>query len=316
MHIAPNSNEIHIERVYDAPVAAVWAAWTDPEQVGLWWGPRGFSITTHSKDLRPGGSWRYTMHGPDGTDYPNVTKYFVVEPHKKLEYDHGGADDRPALFRVTVLFEEHGGQTTLKLRFALVSAQAAAETAKFIKQAGGNATWDRLAEHLAETSTGRRRFVINRTLAAPVSVVFRMWTQPEHLAKWLPPAGTTMRFLRSGIAVGQSTHFLIEPVQGGAPLQVRAEYLAIETDRRIVYTQQFVDEHGQVVPPADAATWPPTLLTTVVFAEEAPDRTRVTVTMEPHGTPTAAEIDAFTQERSGMTLGWSGSFDTLEALVG
>ena len=96
------SNEIQITRVYDAPVEAVWDAWTDPEQVAQWWGPRGFTLTTHSKDLRPGGNWDYTMHGPDGTDYPNKTKYLEVEKHAKLVYDHGGNDDRPPLFRVTV----------------------------------------------------------------------------------------------------------------------------------------------------------------------------------------------------------------------
>ncbi len=69
------SNEIRITRIYNAPVQAVWDAWTDPKQVAEWWGPRGFTITTHSKDLRPGGSWKYTMHGPDGVDYPNNTKY-------------------------------------------------------------------------------------------------------------------------------------------------------------------------------------------------------------------------------------------------
>ena len=69
------SNEIAITRIYDAPLRAVWDAWTDPKQVAKWWGPRGFTITTHSKDLRPGGSWKYTMHGPDGTDYPNITVY-------------------------------------------------------------------------------------------------------------------------------------------------------------------------------------------------------------------------------------------------
>jgi uncharacterized protein YndB with AHSA1/START domain len=68
------SNEIRITRIYDAPVQAVWDAWTDPEQVAKWWGPRGFSLTTHSKDLRPGGSWNYTMHGPDGVDYPNKAR--------------------------------------------------------------------------------------------------------------------------------------------------------------------------------------------------------------------------------------------------
>ena len=60
------SNSINIIRIYDAPVEAVWDAWTDPEQVAQWWGPRGFTLTTHSKDLRPGGHWAYTMHGPDG----------------------------------------------------------------------------------------------------------------------------------------------------------------------------------------------------------------------------------------------------------
>ena len=84
------SNEIRIIRVYEAPVNSVWDAWTDPNQASKWWGPRGFSITTHSKDLKPGGIWHYTMHGPDGTDYPNKAFYHEVVEHQKLVYDHGG----------------------------------------------------------------------------------------------------------------------------------------------------------------------------------------------------------------------------------
>ena len=91
-----NSIEIRLTRVYDAPVHAVWDAWTIPEQVAKWWGPRGFTLSTYSKDLRDGGHWRYPMHGPDGVDYPNVAKYHVVELHRKLVYDHGATDDRPA----------------------------------------------------------------------------------------------------------------------------------------------------------------------------------------------------------------------------
>src|ERR1700742_4031020 len=97
-------NESRIVRVYDAPVQAVWDAWTELEQVAKWWGPRGFTLTTHSKDLRPGGHWNYTMHGPDGTDYPNTTHYFVVEPLSKLVYDHGASEGSPPLFWVMVLF--------------------------------------------------------------------------------------------------------------------------------------------------------------------------------------------------------------------
>jgi len=306
------SNEIRLTRVYDAPARAVWDAWTIPEQVAEWWGPRGFTLTTHHKDLRVGGTWRYTMHGPDGVDYPNVTTYYVVEPHQKLVYDHGATDHTPPLFRVTVTFAEANGKTTMEMIFALASPEAAAETAKFIKKAGGNATWDRLAEHL-DRASGKSSFVLNRTFEAPIARVFEMWTKAEHLVMWLPPAGTRMRFLRSEIAVGKSTFFVITGEHG--TMHVRAEYLVIEPPRRIVYAQQFVDEREQPAPAPGAEIWPATLETTVLFTEEAPDRTRVTVTTEPHGETTAAELEAFVHERSGMTLGWTGSFDALEALV-
>jgi uncharacterized protein YndB with AHSA1/START domain len=308
-----DSNEILLTRVYDAPLRAVWDAWTIPEQIEKWWGPRGFTLTTHSKDLRAGGTWRYTMHGPDGVDYPNVTKYLAVEPYHRLVYDHGGNDERPALFRVTVTFSEADGRTTMEMISSLPSPEAATEMAKLIQQAGGNATWDRLAEHLEQTQTAKQQFVIHRTFDAPIARVFEMWASPEHLAKWLPPAGTEMRFLRSQIAVGKSTFFVIAGKHG--TMHVRAEYLAIEPPRRIVYTQQFVDEREQLAPAPGAAVWPETLRTTVLLAEESPERTRVTVTTEPHGEPTPLELEAFVRERSGMTLGWTGSFDALETLL-
>ncbi len=307
------SNEIRLTRVYDAPLRAVWDAWTVPDQVAKWWGPRGFTITTHAKDLRVGGTWRYTMHGPDGVDYPNVTTYLVVEPYQKLVYDHGGTDDRPPLFRVTVTFTEADDKTRMDMIFALASPEVARETAKFIKQAGGEATWDRLAEHLEETATGKASFVVNRTFDAPVARVFAMWTSPDHLARWLPPAGTEMRFLRSEIAKGKSTLFVITGEHGAT--HVRAEYLAVEPPRLIVYTQEFVDAREQRAPAPGAERWPATLRNTVLFTEEAPDRTRVTLTTEPHGEATVPELEAFVRERSGMTKGWTGSFDVLEELL-
>src|SRR3954451_7816303 len=153
------SNSIQITRVYDAPVKAVWDAWTDPKQVAQWWGPRGFTITTHSKDLRTGGSWKYTMHGPDGVDYPNTTKYLEVEKYSRLVYDHGGNDDRPPLFRVTVVFTDIKGKTKMDMSMALPTPEAAEDTKKFIKKAGGNSTWDRLGEYLAKKLSDKELFV-------------------------------------------------------------------------------------------------------------------------------------------------------------
>jgi uncharacterized protein YndB with AHSA1/START domain len=311
MAAKPESSQITITRVYDAPVRAVWDAWTDPDQVSQWWGPRGFTLTHHSKDLRPGGHWHYTMHGPDGMDYENTTKYYEVVECSKLVYDHGGHKDRPPLFRVTALFTEIEGKTRLEMSMTFPTAEATAETRKFIKKAGGEGTWDRLAEYLEEESSGKHIFVINRSFDAPLDVMYEMWTNPKHFAQWLAPTGFEMQFLRSDIRPGGSTfYFMTGP--GGARMYGRAEYQEIHKPDRLVYTQQFCDEHEKVSRHPMSPTWPETMLTTVTLTAEGPDRTRVTVTWEPHGAVTREELETFIQARGGMTQGWTGSFDKLE----
>jgi uncharacterized protein YndB with AHSA1/START domain len=308
------SNEINITRIYEAPLDAVWDAWNDPEQVAKWWGPRGFTLTTHSKDLRTGGHWNYTMHGPDGTDYPNTTQYLEVVPHKKLVYDHGGHEDRPPMFRVTVLFSEASGKTKMDMSMALPTPETAAETRKFIKKAGGDSTWDRLAEYLAKESSGKDQFVINRTFDAPLDVMFQMWTDPKHIAKWLAPTGFDMEFIRSDVKPGGSTFWFMTNNQD-VKMYGRAEYHKIEKPSRLVYTQQFCDEKENISRHPKAPTWPATMLTTVELTAEAPDRTRVTVTWEPYGPTTREELETFINARAGMTQGWTGSFDKLEAIL-
>lgn len=305
------SKDIKIMRVYDAPVEAVWDAWTDPDQVAQWWGPRGFTLTTHSKDLRPGGHWTYTMHGPDGTDYPNSTLYHEVEKYKKLVYDHGANDDRPALFRVTARFAEIGGKTTLDMTMTLPTPEAADETRKFIKAAGGNSTWDRLAEYLEKESTGKEKFVIARTFDAPLETMFEMWTDPKHFSKWLPPTGFEMEFIRSDIRPGGSTFYFMTNNQG-MKMYGRAEYQKIEKPGCLVYTQQFCDEKENISRHPMAPTWPATMLTTVTLAAEGPDQTRVSITWEPYGPTTREELETFINAKAGMTQGWTGSFDKLE----
>lgn len=308
------SNEIAITRMYDAPVKTVWEAWTDSDQVGRWWGPRGFTLTTHSKELKPGGTWRYTMHGPDGADYVNVTRYLEVEKYSRLVYDHGGNDEKAPLFRVTVNFTDVKGKTKMDMRMTLPTPQAAEETRVFIKKAGGNSTWDRLAEYLAKESAQKELFIINRSFDAPIETLFDLWTQPDHLCKWLPPTGFTMRFQRVEIREGGSGFF--EMTDGGkVTMYGTIQYLEIRRPKRLVYTQQFSDAKGNVSRHPLAPSWPETMRTTVEFTEEGPAQTRVTVTWEVAGKATREEMDTFIQGRAGMTQGWTGSFDKLENLV-
>ena len=307
-------NVISLTRIYDAPLQAVWDAWAIPEEVAQWWGPRGFTITTHGRDLRTGGYWHYTMHGPDGTEYENTTQYLEVVPLQRMVYDHGGHKDRPPLFRVTMLLSEHAGRTQLDLSFALATPEIAEEMRGFIKKAGGEGTWDRLAEHLAVRCTGKEQFFIARSFDAGIERVFEMWTDPEHLAAWMPPAGATMHFLRADPRVGGSSLYAMT-FPDGAVMHGLITYLAIEKPVLITYTQQFCDEQERVIRPPFFKDWPLTMHSTIEFAAESPERTRVTVRWQPQEA-TDADLAEFVKQRGGMTMGWTGSFDKLEAALG
>ena len=307
-------SEIHITRIYDAPVRVVWEAWTEPAQAALWWGPRGFTLTSHSKDLRPGGIWHYTMHGPDGTDYPNKALYYEVETERKLVYDHGGYDDRPPLFRVTVLFSESEGKTTMEMTMRFPSPAEAAESLKFIKQVGGFATWDRLAEYLNDLADDQACFVITRTLSAPIERVFQMWLEPSQLSQWLPPEGFQMRFLRADFQVGGSCLFEMKH-SSGMTFLASFQFSDISHSQRIEYIQQFCDADEKPARHPGLPGFPSAIKTSVRFAAEGTEATRITVVSRILPETITSEIDCFKQERVGMTQGWSRSFDQLEELL-
>jgi len=148
----PPDRDVVITRLFDAPRERIWAAWTDPEQIVKWWGPRGFSLTIHEMDVRPGGVWRSTMHGPDGTDYLNDCVFTEVVPPARIAYRLTGgtteARDTDAL--VSWTFEPLGRKTRLTLRMTFATPEArdhAARTYRVLE--GGQETLGRLEEHLA-----------------------------------------------------------------------------------------------------------------------------------------------------------------------
>lgn len=309
-----NSNEIKIIRVYDYPVKMVWEAWTDSNQAAMWWGPRGFTITTHSKDLRPGGNWNYTMHGPDGVNYPNITKYFEVEKYVRLVYDHGANETQPALFRVDVKFIDLISKTRMEMTMTVATPEAAIEISKFIKAANGNSTWDRLAEHLEKSDTEKEIFIINRTFATNINHMYQLWTEPQHLSKWLPPTGFECQFSKFDFRQGGQSEYCM--FGSDFKMYGALTYNEIEKPHRLVYTQHFSDEKGSISRHPMAPTWPEKMQTTVTFAAEGEDLTRVTVKWEVVGNYTAEELATFVAGRAGMTMGWGGSFEKLENYLG
>jgi uncharacterized protein YndB with AHSA1/START domain len=138
-------------RVFDAPRELVFEAWTNPKHLVQWWGPNGFPTTIRAIDVRPGGVWRFVMHGPDGVDYENRIVYEEIMKPERLVYSHGGGGDvEPVQFQVTVTFEDHDGKTKLTMKALFPSAAERDRVAeKYGAVEGAKQTLERLAEHLA-----------------------------------------------------------------------------------------------------------------------------------------------------------------------
>jgi uncharacterized protein YndB with AHSA1/START domain len=145
-------------RVFDAPRELVFSAFTDPKHLAAWWGPDGFTTTTSVFEFRPGGVWRFVMHGPDGRDYQNRVIYVEIVPNERLVYRHTGDEDvEPVQFVQTLTFEDHlGGKTRLTWQGTFPSAE---ERARVIKDYGADKglvqTMARLAEFVAGKTANR-----------------------------------------------------------------------------------------------------------------------------------------------------------------
>jgi uncharacterized protein YndB with AHSA1/START domain len=102
--------QIVTTRIFYAPITKVFSAWTDPGVLKRWWGPRGFTNTFHEFDLHPGGRWIFTMHGPDGGNYPNESEFVEIKPPKRIVLNHVS---KPR-FQLTADFEDmDNGRTKL-----------------------------------------------------------------------------------------------------------------------------------------------------------------------------------------------------------
>ena len=144
--------EIVITRILNAPRKLVFKAWTDPNHLINWWGPNGFTNTFHEIDIRPGGRWYFTMHGPNNMNFPNLIVFTEVVKHERLAYEHGsGEENDPDKFSVVVTFEDQGKNTKLTMRSIFPSAAIRDMVIReYGAIEGGNQTIDKLEKELAK----------------------------------------------------------------------------------------------------------------------------------------------------------------------
>lgn len=130
-------------RAYAATPAEVFAAFSHPDRLARWWGPAGFTNTFEVCDFKVGGMWKFTMHGPDGSSYPNESVFAEIEPDRKVVIDHVCQP----FFRLTVelLATTKGTQLTWAQAFA---DPAVAEAVRHIVEPSNEQNLDRLAVEL------------------------------------------------------------------------------------------------------------------------------------------------------------------------
>lgn len=107
--------EVISMRIFEHRRELIFEAWTNPDRLKNWWGPNGFANTFHEFDLRPGGMWRFTMHAPDGINYPNESIFVKIEAPELLMFDHLSEPQ----FRVVATFDELR-ETTTRVTFRMI----------------------------------------------------------------------------------------------------------------------------------------------------------------------------------------------------
>jgi uncharacterized protein YndB with AHSA1/START domain len=313
---ATTDREIVITRVLDAPRELVFKAWTDPQHVVHWWGPKGFTTTIHEMDVRPGGVWRHTMHGPDGTNYPNESVFIEVVKPERIVYSNGGGKkgDPGAQFQATWTFEAQGDKTKLTLRMVFPSAADRDRVVKVYGAIeGANQTLGRLERHLPMVGTASEEFSISRVFDAPRDLVFKAWTESERLALWWGPKGFKMLIAKLDLRPGGVFHYCMQAPEGsamGGKMWGKFVYREIEPPRRLVFVNSFSDEAGGLTRHPLAPIWPLEVLNVLTFAEHQ-GKTTVTLTGIPINV-TEAEREIFKTWHKSMQQGFGGTLDQLE----
>jgi len=177
-------NEIVITRVFNAPRALVYQAWTNPVHLARWWGPRGFTNPRCEMDVRPGGIIRINMRAPNGTVYPMAGIYLELIEPEQITFTSGALDEKGTQlfeFLHVVHFSEKNGKTTLTIRSRVVKTTP--EAAKYIGgfEAGMTQSLEKLAEDLMHHG---EPIVMKRTFDAPAEKVWRAISTTEGLALW------------------------------------------------------------------------------------------------------------------------------------
>ena len=295
-------------RVLDAPPELVFETWTDPKHLSQWWGPNGFTTTTKSFDMRPGGSWRFVMHGPDARDFQNHITYEEVVRPERIVY-RVGDDTEPATFKVDVTLENTDGKTRVTMRGRFPSAAERARLiAEYDADKGLMQTLSRLDQYVLLLSGKKPVFTISRIFEAPRDLVWTAWTDATHLIRWWGPKGFTIVKCDMDLREGGLFHYAVKAPDGKI-MWGKWIFREIAKPTRLTAVVAYSDEKCGEARHPFSRTWPLKMLSTNTLEEEG-RRTRVTIRRSPLE-PTKEELKTFAAGMETMNQGWNETMDQL-----
>lgn len=285
----PGGQVILARRVFAAPRHLVFRLWTDPAHLAQWWGPNGFATETETFEFRPGGLWRHTMTGPDGRAYPNESRFVAIEAPSRIVYDH---TDPP--FRSTSTFRDQGGGTEVTVRLAFVSGARRCLQQEHGAEEGLVQMLQRLDRQLAAAVA---EVAFDRVFPVDPATMFRLWTEPGHLAAWWGPRGFTNPVCEFEPRPGGAIFILMQAADG-TQHPMGGEVLEITPTSRLVFTARALAPDGHVLLEAHTEA--------EFLAHERGCRVRLRARGVVHDPAALAMLP-------GMEQGWSLSLDRLES---
>jgi uncharacterized protein YndB with AHSA1/START domain len=306
---------ITITRILNAPRSLVWKAWTDPELLKRWWGPKIFTAPVIKVDLRVGGKYLYAMRSPDGKDFWSTGTYREIVPYERIVVTDSFADEKgnvvPASYygmtwdwpleaRVTSILEkERNGRTKFTLQYELTPPKEMLGP----MVAGWNESIDKLEKVLEEemarrekttlmAEPGKQEAAVIRIFDAPREILFKAYTDPELMVRWWAPRRFSIIIEKLDVRPGGSWRILNRDKER-KEFWFHGVYHEVSPNR-IVYTFEFEGMRGHV------------LLGIVTF-EEVNGKTKV---MEKSVFESVADRDGMIA--AGME---DGGYETMERLA-
>jgi uncharacterized protein YndB with AHSA1/START domain len=263
------TEQLVITRIIDAPVALVYKAWSEPERLAHWWGPKGCKITIKQFDFKPGGKFHYRMGMPDGSDMWGMFTFREMQAPGKIVFVSSFADaegnitrapffDNWPLETLNILtLEDSNGKTKLTIKGHPINANED-EIKRYRSlfasmQEGFGGTFDQLDTYLetAKSSTADRELRLSRLLDAPVKLVWEVFTNAEHIARWWGPTGFTNTISAMDVKAGGAWNLVMHGPDG-------TDYDNKSIFKEIVPFKKIVYQH---------ISWPP-ILATITFEEQ------------------------------------------------